>query len=104
MITIRLCFTLITKYLIGFLNTHTHQKFQKKQKNPIKDRSELKTGDYVVHIDHGIGRFVGLEKMETGGSEHEVLRLVYKNNDVVFININSLHKIAKYSGPVKLPC
>ena len=46
----------------------------------------------MVHIDHGIGRFVGLEKMETGGSEHEVLRLVYKNNDVVFININSLHK------------
>ena len=43
----------------------------------------------MVHIDHGIGRFVGLEKMETGGSEHEVLRLVYKNNDVVFININS---------------
>ena len=57
----------------------------------------------MVHIDHGIGRFVGLEKMETGGSEHEVLRLVYKNNDVVFININSLHKIAKYSGSGETP-
>ena len=85
-----------------FKHTHT-PKISKKQKNPIKDRSELKTGDYVVHIDHGIGRFVGLEKMETGGSEHEVLRLVYKNNDVVFININSLHKIAKYSGSGKTP-
>ena len=75
----------------------------KKQKNAIKDRSELKTGDYVVHIDHGIGRFVGLEKMQTKDSEHEVLRIVYKNNDVVFINVNSLHKIAKYSNSGATP-
>ena len=78
-------------------------KVPKKQKNPIKDRSELKTGDYVVHIDHGIGRFVGLEKMQTKDSEHEVLRIVYKNNDVVFINVNSLHKIAKYSNSNTTP-
>ena len=78
---------------------HTFQpKIAKKQKNPIKDRSELSTGDYVVHIDHGVGRFVGLEKIKTNDIEHEVLRVVYKNNDVVYININSLHKIAKYSG------
>ena len=83
---------------------HTHiPKISKKQKNPIKDRSELKTGDYVVHIDHGIGRFVGLEKMKSRELEHEVLRLVYKNNDVVFINVNSLHKIAKYSGSGEAP-
>ena len=85
-----------------FKHTHT-PKISKKQKNPIKDRSELKTGDYVVHIDHGVGRFVGLEKMKNGESEHEVLRLVYKNNDVVFINVNSLHKIAKYSGSGETP-
>ncbi len=78
-------------------------KVPKKQKNPIKDRGELKTGDYVVHIDHGIGRFVGLEKMLTKDSEHEVLRIVYKNNDVVFINVNSLHKIAKYSDSNATP-
>ena len=83
---------------------HAHlPKVQKKQKNPIKDRSELKTGDYVVHIDHGVGRFVGLEKMESSGVEHEVLRLVYKNNDIVYINVNSLHKIAKYSGSGNTP-
>ena len=83
---------------------HAHlPKVQKKQKNPIKDRSELKTGDYVVHIDHGVGRFVGLEKMESSGVEHEVLRLVYKNNDVVYINVNSLHKIAKYSSSGSTP-
>ena len=83
---------------------HAHlPKVQKKQKNPIKERSELKTGDYVVHIDHGVGRFVGLEKMESSGVEHEVLRLVYKNNDIVYINVNSLHKIAKYSGSGNAP-
>ena len=83
---------------------HAHlPSVQKKQKNPIKDRSELKTGDYVVHIDHGVGRFVGLEKMESSGVEHEVLRLVYKNNDVVYINVNSLHKIAKYSSSGSTP-
>jgi transcription-repair coupling factor (superfamily II helicase) len=85
-----------------FKHTHT-PKISKKQKNPIKDRGELKTGDYIVHIDHGVGRFVGLEKMKSGESEHEVLRLVYKNNDIVFINVNSLHKIAKYTGSGEPP-
>ena len=78
-------------------------KVAKKQKNPISDRSELNTGDYVVHIDHGVGRFVGLEKIKSNNIEHEVLRVVYKNNDVVYININSLHKIAKYSGGDSTP-
>ena len=75
----------------------------KKQKNPINDRSELNTGDYVVHIDHGVGRFVGLEKIKSKEIEYEVLRVVYKNNDVVYININSLHKIARYSGADSTP-
>ena len=83
---------------------HTHSpKIQKKQKNPIKDRNELKAGDYVVHIDHGVGRFVGLEKMKSNEIDREVLRLVYKNNDVVFIDVNSLHKIAKYSSSGSAP-
>ena len=72
---------------------HTHSpKIQKKQKNPIKDRNELKAGDYVVHIDHGVGRFVGLEKMKSNEIDREVFAVVYKNNDVVFIDVNSLHK------------
>ncbi len=70
----------------------------KKQKNAIKNKSELEIGDYVVHIDYGVGRFVGMERMIVSGTEREVVRLVYKNNDVVLLNINSLHKIAKYSG------
>ena len=70
----------------------------KKQKNPIKEKSELAVGDYIVHIDYGIGRFVGLEKIDINGVEHEALRLVYKNNDTVYTSTNSLHKIAKYTG------
>ena len=70
----------------------------KKQKNPIKEKSELSVGDYIVHIDYGIGRFVGLEKIDINGVEHEALRLVYKNNDTVYTSTNSLHKIAKYTG------
>ena len=63
----------------------------------------MNTGDYVVHIDHGVGRFVGLEKIKSKEIEYEVLRVVYKNNDVVYININSLPKIARYSGADSTP-
>ena len=57
-------------------------KVVKKQKNHIKKSTELSVGDYVVHIDHGVGRFVGLEKINHQGVEKEVLRLVYKNNEM----------------------
>lgn len=83
---------------------HTKQPtIIKKQKNPIKDRTELKVGDFIVHIDHGIGRFVGLDKIKINKTIQEVLRVVYKNNDTVYININSLHKISKYSGSNSSP-
>lgn len=64
----------------------------------LKELRELKPGDYVVHIDHGIGRFAGLEKVEVGGRIQEAVRLVYKNDDLLYVSINSLHKISKYSG------
>jgi transcription-repair coupling factor (superfamily II helicase) len=59
---------------------------------------ELQTGDYVTHIDHGIGKFSGLEKIDIGGQKHEAVRLMYKNNDLLYVSIHSLHKIAKYMG------
>ena len=78
---------------------HTKQPIVvRKQKNPIKKRSELTVGDYLVHIDHGIGRFVGLDKILVNKTKQEVLRVIYKNNDFLYINVNSLHKISKYSG------
>lgn len=55
-------------------------------------------GDYVVHIDHGIGRFAGLVRIPNGNTTQEVIKLVYQNEDVVFVSIHSLHKISKYKG------
>jgi transcription-repair coupling factor (superfamily II helicase) len=60
---------------------------------------DLKPGDFVTHIDHGIGRFSGLEKIEIGGQLQEAVRLVYRNNDLLYVSIYSLHKIARYRGP-----
>ncbi len=64
----------------------------------LKELQSLNPGDYVVHIDHGIGRFAGLEKIKTGEKIQEAVRLVYKDNDVVYVSITSLHRIAKYTG------
>lgn len=59
---------------------------------------DLTPGDLVVHLDHGVGRFSGLEKLEVGGRTQESVRLVYKNNDILYVGINSLHKMSKYTG------
>ena len=58
----------------------------------------LEPGDYVTHIDHGVGKFSGLEKIEVNGRVQESVRLIYKNNDILYVGINSLHKISKYVG------
>lgn len=60
--------------------------------------NELQPGDFVTHIDHGVGRYSGLEKININGHIQESVRLVYKNNDILYVSINSLHKIAKYAG------
>ena len=64
---------------------------------------ELKPGDFVVHIDHGVGRYSGLEKIEVNGQIQESVRLFYKNNDVLYVGINSLHKISKHTGKEGTP-
>jgi transcription-repair coupling factor (superfamily II helicase) len=69
----------------------------------LKELRSLNTGDYVVHIDHGIGRFAGLEKVDVGGREQEAVRLVYRDNDLLYVSIHSLHKISKYSGQESVP-
>lgn len=64
----------------------------------IEDLVALKPGDYVTHIDYGVGIFSGLEKIDNNGKQQEAIRLIYKNNDVLYISIHSLHKISRYSG------
>ena len=67
----------------------------------LKELNTLQTGDYVTHIDHGIGRFAGLVKTspgKTSGNAQEAVRLIYKDNDILYVNIHAIHKISKYSG------
>ncbi len=72
--------------------------FQKDTALTMRILRDLQPGDYVTHIDHGIGRFSGLEKIEINGRTQEVVRLVFKNNDLLYVSIHSLHKISKYMG------
>ncbi len=74
------------------------QGFTKDQALNLRMLRELQPGDYVTHIDHGVGRFSGLEKININGHIQESVRLVYKNNDLLYVSINSLHKISKYTG------
>lgn len=64
----------------------------------LRELSKLHTGDYVVHIDHGVGKFAGLVKTEVNGNVQEAIRLVYRDNDSLLVSIHSLHRIAKYKG------
>ncbi len=64
----------------------------------LKELFELKPGDFVTHIDYGVGRFSGLEKVTNNGKSQELIRLIYKNNDVLYISIHGLHKISRYVG------
>jgi transcription-repair coupling factor (superfamily II helicase) len=72
--------------------------FSNKAALSIKEIKGLKPGDYVVHIDHGIGIFGGLEKIEVNNRFQEAVRLVYKDNDILYVSIHSLHRISKYKG------
>lgn len=64
----------------------------------LKDIYSLKPGDFITHIDHGVGRFGGLEKMEVNGKQQEAIRLVYKDQDILYISIHALHRIARFTG------
>lgn len=74
------------------------QAYTKGQAITLKVLRELQPGDYVTHIDHGIGRYSGLQKIEVNGAMQEAIRIIYRDNDVLYVNINSLHKISKYTG------
>jgi transcription-repair coupling factor (superfamily II helicase) len=64
----------------------------------IKEIMSLQPGDYVVHIDHGVGQFSGLQKIDVNGKEQEAIRLTYKGGDILYVSIHSLHRISKFVG------
>ena len=64
----------------------------------VAELNQLRPGDDVVHIDHGVGRFDGLVKINENGKVHEAIKLVYKDGDVLFVNVHSLHRISRYKS------
>lgn len=64
----------------------------------LKELNQFTTGDYIVHIDHGVGQFGGLVRTEVNGKIQEAIKLIYQNNDIIFVSIHSLHKLSKYKG------
>ena len=77
---------------------HLKNGYAKKQAITLKELTDLNVGDYVTHIDHGIGKFGGLQKIDNDGNKQEAVKLIYGERDVLYLSIHSLHKISKYSG------
>lgn len=77
---------------------HLREGYSAKEALTLKELYDLQPGDFVSHIDHGIGRFDGLEIIDNNGKKQEAIRLIYKNNDLLYVSIHSLHRITKYSG------
>ncbi len=74
------------------------QAYNKNKAITLRTLRELQPGDFVTHIDHGVGIYSGLQKVEAGGRLQEAVRIIYKDSDILYVNINSLHKISKYTG------
>ncbi len=74
------------------------QAYNKNKALTLRTLRELQPGDYITHIDHGVGIYSGLQKIEVNGRLQEAVRIIYKDSDILYVNINSLHKIAKYTG------
>lgn len=79
------------------------EKFTKSKGLTLRELQTLQPGDFVTHIDYGIAKFAGLEKKEVNGHEQEAIRLVYRDDDMLYVSIHALHKISKYSGKEGAP-
>ncbi|MEY8849664.1 transcription-repair coupling factor [Psychroserpens sp. XS_ASV72] len=77
---------------------HIKNGYAKKQAITLKELTNLDIGDYVTHIDHGIGKFGGLQKIDVEGKKQEAIKLIYGERDVLYLSIHSLHKITKFNG------
>jgi transcription-repair coupling factor (superfamily II helicase) len=86
-----------------FHKYRSKNKYSKSKALTLKELRSLQPGDFVTHVDHGIGKFAGLEKVESNGKQQEAMRLIYRDDDLVYVSIHSLHKISKYSGKEGVP-
>ncbi len=76
----------------------TRNAFAKSEALTLKELTDYKIGDYITHIDHGIGKFMGLQRINNNGKVQEAIKIVYQNNDILYVNIHSLHKISRFNG------
>ena len=79
------------------------QAYSKSKAITLRTLRDLQPGDYVTHIDHGVGVYSGLQKIDVNGHTQEAVRIIYKDSDILYVNINSLHKISKYTGKEGAP-
>ena len=77
---------------------HLKNGYTKKQSITLKELTKLEIGDYITHIDHGIGKFGGLQKIDVEGKKQEAIKLFYGERDVLYLSIHALHKITKFNG------
>ena len=82
-----------------FHRFHLKEGFKKSQQDiTLQDLAKLEMGDYVTHVDHGIGKFAGLVKVDNNGKKQEAIKLIYRDNDILYVSIHSLHRIARFTG------
>jgi len=86
-----------------FHRYRSKEKFSKSKAMTFRELQSLQPGDFITHIDYGIGKFAGLEKKVVNGKEQEAIRLVFRDDDMLYVSIHSLHKISKYSGKEGTP-
>jgi len=86
-----------------FHRYRAREKFTRSKALTLRELQSLQPGDFVTHIDHGIGKFAGLEKKTVNGRDQEAVRLVFRDNDLLYVSIHSLHKISRYTGKEGVP-
>ena len=94
----KLCFYTDHQIFERYHKVWMHRQVKRSERLTINELSSFQIGDYVVHIDHGVGRFGGLVKTNIGGRIQEAIKLEYRDNDVIFVSITSIHRISKYKS------
>ena len=92
----RTCFYTDHQIFERYHKIKIRRRVEKSERLTINDLTSMQIGDYVVHIDHGVGRFGGLVKTHIGGRVQEAIKLEYRDNDVIFVSIHGIHRISKY--------
>ena len=95
---LRLCLYTDHQIFDRYQRYRINGEIKRDEQMTVAELNQLRPGDYVVHIDHGVGRFDGLVRINENGKQHEAIKLVYKDGDVLFVNVHSLHRISRYKA------